>query len=531
MKHFLYGLTALLVLLFAVPGLAQLPPPPATPTVSPEFQSPRATLNAYFQAMDRNDFAKAQNALDLSDFPPLVRQEEGRRTATLLLAILNRIERIDLSQVSESTSEASPYIARELTIPGTGEKLGDLVMTKTASGWKISAETVRLLPDWWVRVTDLPVVTGLREINEEEIQPEKNLKKLVPADWQRPLLGLAVWQWIFVGGLLLLSSVISGIVWFLAKPILKTWRREGSEEWRRANGKIRRGGSVIIFLSVIRLGWPWLGFPVFVDFIVFFVLAISFSAAWLIFLFALLDAFLFSAVRRSNDREERTRKIIVPVVGKLGRFFIAVGVILLLLSHLGLNVWGVIAGLGIGGLVVALAAKDSVENLFGSVTILLEMPFGIGDWVKIGDVEGEVEEINLRSTRIRTFADSIVVLPNSRLITASVENMGMRRFRRFRTSFTISADCSADQIERFCQTARDYLESRSDIPQGRHHLRLNDFSETGLVIFLVCYFQVPDYVTELAAREEIIETLLRLMADEGLTLAALDRKFDLHARP
>src|SRR5213075_891075 len=146
------------------------------------------------------------------------------------------------------------------------------------------------------------------------------------------------------------------------------------------------------------------------------------------------NAFCDYLIHRSESVDKRTERLLVPVTRKFVAVIILIGGLLVEAWVLfgGQHGAEAIAGLGIGGLAVALAAKDSVENVFGSLTILFDMPFALGDWVKIDKVEGVVEEINLRSTRIRTFEDSLITLPNSNLIKASVENFGARRFRRQR---------------------------------------------------------------------------------------------------
>src|SRR5205085_10627722 len=107
--------------------------------------------------------------------------------------------------------------------------------------------------------------------------------------------------------------------------------------------------------------------------------------------------------------------------------------------------------------------KDSVENVFGSLTILFDMPFALGDWVKIDKYEGIVEEINLRSTRIRTFEDSVITLPNSNLIKAAVENYGARRYRRQRFQIRVSYANRAENLDRFIASVRKYVDS---VPQA-----------------------------------------------------------------
>jgi MscS family membrane protein len=224
------------------------------------------------------------------------------------------------------------------------------------------------------------------------------------------------------------------------------------------------------------------------------------------------------AARASGDR--RAEKLLVPILGKAVKVaIVVVGLLAAISLFLGTRqTVGLLAGLGIGGIVLALAAKDSVENVFGSLTILFDMPFAIDDWVKIGTVEGVVEEINLRSTRIRTFEDSVVTLPNSNLIKASVENFGARRFRRQRFHFRLGYRSSPESVEAFCLAVHDYLGSAADVLSGRSHVELNDVTDTSLGVLVVAFFEVDSYATEVRMRHELLLFALRAARDSGVQL-------------
>ena len=116
-----------------------------------------------------------------------------------------------------------------------------------------------------------------------------------------------------------------------------------------------------------------------------------------------------------------------------------------------------IAGLGIGGLAVAMAAKETIENLFGSVTVICDRPFDIGDWIKMSDVEGTVETMGFRSTRVRTFYGSLVTIPNSKMLKANVDNLGKRPSRRYVTKLGVVYATPPDKIDAFCEAIRTLI--------------------------------------------------------------------------
>lgn len=227
--------------------------------------------------------------------------------------------------------------------------------------------------------------------------------------------------------------------------------------------------------------------------------------------------------------DKRAQGLLIPLSRKIVRTALVVATAILVFAQLGKDVTGALAGLGIGGLVVALAAKDSVENIFGSFTVLFDMPFALGDWVKIDKVEGIIEEINLRSTRIRTFEDSVVTLPNSNLIKAAVENYGARRYRRQRFTVRLSYDSSQMAIRRFCESLREYLQEKKEVHEDRLVVQFYEMSEQSLGVLVQCFLQAENFQEEAKYRGEILENILILAERTGVVFA--EKKLDFGGAP
>ena len=158
--------------------------------------------------------------------------------------------------------------------------------------------------------------------------------------------------------------------------------------------------------------------------------------AGVVVLSKILDIVMGVFYQKATGTETKVDDVLIPMVHKVFRFILYFVGFSFVASNMGINVTSIIAGLGIGGVALALAAKDTVENVFGSITLLFDRPFEVGDWVQIGGVEGTVESIGLRSTRVRTFYCSLVNVPNANLIRANVDNFGRRSYRRIRLSRT-----------------------------------------------------------------------------------------------
>lgn len=160
-----------------------------------------------------------------------------------------------------------------------------------------------------------------------------------------------------------------------------------------------------------------------------------------------LDAFI--VVEGDNMASRRSLASVAEAIGRLAVVIVGIFV---LAGLVGLNLNGMIAGLGITGLALALAAKDSVANVFGAISIIIDQPFNVGDWIIVDDVEGEVISIGLRTTMIRTGNDTIVTVPNSYITSEPVENFTMRRFRRIRPSFEFEEDSDEGNLKKFCDS-------------------------------------------------------------------------------
>ena len=163
-----------------------------------------------------------------------------------------------------------------------------------------------------------------------------------------------------------------------------------------------------------------------------------------------------------------------------------------------------IAGLGLGGLAFALASKDMVQNLFGSVTILLDRTFAVGDWIIVDGKEGSVESIGFRSTRIRTFYNSMLTVPNSTFITASVDNMGERRYRRLSTKLGLAYETPPDKIEAFCEGVRELVRQHPYMRKDYFHVYFNGYADSALEILVYVFWETPEWSTELRERHRFL---------------------------
>ncbi len=202
--------------------------------------------------------------------------------------------------------------------------------------------------------------------------------------------------------------------------------------------------------------------------------------------------------------------LLVPLFRKSLKIFVTVVGIVFLASVLKFNVTSLLAGLGLGGLAFTLAAQDSVKNLFGSMTVIMDRPFQVGDWVRIGSTEGSVEEVGFRSTRIRTFYNSRITVPNGTLISAVVDNMGARRYRRVKTMLSLTYDTPPEKIDAFCEGIRELIRRHPYTRKDYFHVYFNQFSASSLDVLLYTFLETPEWGTELREKHRLFNDILRL---------------------
>lgn len=210
---------------------------------------------------------------------------------------------------------------------------------------------------------------------------------------------------------------------------------------------------------------------------------------------------------------------LLPVVEKLVVIIIWSFGIIYILDYLNVNVTALLAGISIGGLALALAAQDTVKNFFGSIMIFLDRPFQIGDWIHFNNVDGTVEEVGIRSTRIRTFANSLTYVPNALLADSVVDNMGLRVYRRFKTDIGITYDTKPEIIEQFVRGIREIIKMHPTSRKDYFEVHLNGFGAFSINIMIYMFFEAPSWTDELRGKHEVLYAIIKLADKLGVRFA------------
>jgi len=213
-----------------------------------------------------------------------------------------------------------------------------------------------------------------------------------------------------------------------------------------------------------------------------------------------------------------TDKTLVSALESVLRFFIVFIGAIFIADAVGLNLTSLIAGLGISGLALALAAKDTISNFFGALTVLLDRPFKVGDWVVVGGSEGEVIEINLRTTLIRTGLDTVITIPNANLVSTPVENYGKRRWRRWQTMLHFDINSHPDKVEAFRDDVLQSIENNAaTMNEESSWCRVNDISATSIDVSLNLYWDVQSGANERQEKEKFLLEIMQHARDHDLS--------------
>ncbi len=334
------------------------------------------------------------------------------------------------------------------------------------------------------------------------------------------ILGVKGWQWLSLVILVVFGLVIELISRFAGAAFcVRIIRRRGGEATRKSLHRTLRPFA----LSIVAIFWLWavslLGLPnqaliVLGPCVRLFSMLALVWAAW-----RATDLVGELLANKAAATESKFDDLVVPLIRKAVKILIFIFGMIYIAGSLHIEIAPLLTGLGIGGVGFAFAAKDTLENFFGSITVIVDRPFQVGDWVVIGDTEGTVEELGLRSVRIRTFYNSLVTIPTANLVRASVDNYGQRKYRRWTTHLNVTYATAPEKIDAFCEAIREVLRLHPYTRKDYYQVWLHRFGPHSLDILVYMFFDAPDWQTELRERHRLMLDIIRLADHIGVEFA------------
>jgi MscS family membrane protein len=245
----------------------------------------------------------------------------------------------------------------------------------------------------------------------------------------------------------------------------------------------------------------------------------------------LIDQLTDMWMEKAIGTETRLDEQFIPIVRSSSKvFFVIIGIVLFL-QNLGYSVTSLLAGVGLGGAAIALASKDTLSNLFGSLVIFMDRPFHIGDWIEVGNIEGTVEEVGLRTTRIRTFANSVVTLPNASLTTTAINNWSRMKKRRIKTTIGLTYDTAPEKMKEAVNMIRGLIKDDPNIRDDFYLVNFDSFGPYSLDILIYCFTVTTNWAEFLNAKQAFLLNIMSGIHALGLKFAFPTQSLHLESLP
>lgn len=347
------------------------------------------------------------------------------------------------------------------------------------------------------------------------------LLQYLPKLGSTEILGLYLFQYFAILILALLSAIIYRLFTFLSERVLsKVLIASGfSETSHKHLVPVARPVSFFIIVLLLVLFVPVLQLPPGYLHYVILTLRILLPVIGTIIAFRFVNILAQYFSKLAGKTENTLDDQLVPLIRKTLKTFVVIIGTLFILQNLNVPILPLLTGLSIGGLAFALAAQDTIKNFFGSLMIFIDKPFQIGDWITTDSADGTVEEVGFRSSRIRTFANSLVYVPNGKLADSTIDNHGLRRYRRFFTKISLTYDTPPSLIQTYIDGLRKIVETHPHTLKDDYHVYFNDMAASSLDVMFYIFFKVPTWGKELEARHEVLMEIMKLAEKLGVNFA------------
>jgi MscS family membrane protein len=252
-----------------------------------------------------------------------------------------------------------------------------------------------------------------------------------------------------------------------------------------------------------------------------------FLIAWGFYNFVASNSILFTGINKKLEFDKDN--IIIPLLSKALRFIIIAIALTVILQEFDYDVTGFVAGLGLGGLAISLAAQDALANMIGGFVIITEKPFTKGDWILTPSTDGTVEEIAFRSTKVRTFSDALVVVPNATLVKEPITNWSRMEKRQNSFDLTLTYETPQEKVEALVRQIDYLLKNNPEIDQETILVSFNKYNENGYNIMVYYFTKTTAWAEYLNINENINLRIMELLRDEGIELAVPTRALHVQA--
>jgi len=504
---------ALGVALAATTPLTRAAPAAPPPADSLGRENPRSAVTGFLEACQSQDYQKAAQYLDLRGFSATYRNENGPELAKKLEAVLNSDPHFSVLRLSRNPerdfSSSNPNREPVATITQGGQAITlDLEPITPQDGgpqvWLFSPDTVSALPK--IRVSN----------TAPAIQ-----RYLPPFLLSQEMLQTPLWKWLALVLIAFLMISLSRLLDWLLVVLMELLERRSRWRWRAAwLEALVRPTRVILWLLALRIGIGVVDPSAIARLYIGRGMELVFvwSVAWCVI--QLVDLLMNHLEQGLDTPQQLASRTLLRLGRRTANLIIAVFAVLVILQNWGYNTSTLIAGLGVGGIAVALAAQQTIANVFGGVSLIGDHPIRIGEFGKFGDMIGVVEDIGMRSTRIRTLNRTVVSVPNSNFAGLNLENYSIRDKILFNPTFQIKRSASDEQVRALIDGLTRMISNRRDLQPVPTPARLVGLASGSFAIEVFCYVLTPDIDSFYKVQSELLLSINDIFKASNIELAS-----------
>jgi MscS family membrane protein len=477
--------------------------------------TPRGTVFNFVRVAQEGNFGTAAQYLQIGNRPGSPQSDAARRLAEQLGTVLDRRLEILPGAISDApegnVADGLPPDREQVGSLSVDGRVVPIALHRSRQGdgsqlWLFASETLVEIPRVWESLAPSPI------------------EKYLPEMWVRTrFFGLALWRWM---ALLLLLPTAVGLAWLVCVLLIgvvsavvrRTSWAVDDDIVAMVKGPLRLLLTVWAFhAGMVAVELPFLARQ---SIGVIEMLLVAVAVSW--FVLRLID-YASDRVKLTLIRKQRMAATsVVPLGRRIVKVIVLSIVILAALDNAGFEMKTVLAGLGVGGIAIALAAQKTIENLFGGISLVVDQPVRVGDFCKYGDNIGIVEDVGLRSTRVRTLDRTVVTVPNADFASLNVENFARRDKIWFHPTLMLRLDTTPDQLRYVLAEVRRLLHEHSYVePGGR--IRLTGFGEFSQNLEIFAYVNTADINEFLQIQEDLLLRIMEITTAAGTSLAIPSR--------
>ena len=484
---------------------------PVVPTDPLKRTTPRSAIYNFLEACHNNNALLASQYLDLRKIRADQRSTQGPELAKELCALLDRNPAFEVDQLS-STPEGnaqdglSPDLDNLATFELKGQAVTLRLQRETQQGvgiWLVSADSV-------TRIPQLTALAGESGFEKKLPEPLVAIK----------LVGTPLWIWIALVlvalVLSLISRLLSRLVLAIATPLIKRYAKSlPAYRLETFIEPVR----LLLSIAVFRICMEYVNPSALLRTYLLNLMALLVVLGIASLAMRVVDVVSDRVISRLDPRQRAVSYSLVPLFARFVKICLFCIAVLIVLEKWGYPTSTILAGVGVGGLALALAAQKTIENLFGSVSVIMDRPVLVGDFCKFGDQVGTVEDIGLRSTRIRTLDRTVVTIPNATFSTMTLENYARRDRMWFHPTLYLRRDTAPEKIRQMMDAVAAILEEHPNMDASGVPLRFTTITQQSFNLEIFAYVLTADYNEYLKVQTELLLKILDAASRLGIGFA------------